>query len=61
MLCTHRSCPDTNLAYLFIRVFIPIQQIYMSISHHVGTHICSTSYTKATPNKNVIHRSQIQD
>lgn len=40
--------------------FILIQQIYIFISHHLGTHIRSMSYTKSSPNKNFIHCSQIQ-
>lgn len=55
----HRSCTGTK-PYIRVHVFIPIQQTYMFISPHLGTHVFSTSYTKSSPNKNFIHCSQVQ-
>lgn len=41
-------------------MLIPMQHIYIFISHHLGTQISSISHTKSSPNKNFIHCSQIQ-
>lgn len=57
--CAHRSCADTK-PHVHVHMFIPTRQTYTSISHDLGTHICSVSYTTSSPNKNFIHCSQIQ-
>lgn len=56
--CAHRNCTATE-PYIHVHMLIPMQHIYIFISHHLGTHI-SISHTKSSPNKNFIHCSQIQ-
>lgn len=48
----------TALPYVSMHVFVPVQQIYMFTPHRSGTHMRSVSYTKPSPTKNFIHRSQ---